>query len=290
MRAILRSCLALLIIAFAAVPLQAREVKVTFLVASDVYKLDGAGPRGGYARLNGVVSAERGRGAHVIYAFAGDLISPSLMSGFDQGEHTIALLNLVPPDVFVPGNHEFDFGPEVFFKRMGEAHFAKLAANLRDGKGAELPGFTDTKILEIDGVKIGVAGLITEETFTTARADAFVFTEAVGTGVATAKALRDAGADFVVAVGHTDRTQDRALFDTHAFDLILSGHDHDLMMQFDGRTAMAEPKEEAEYVMAVDVAFDVEEKDGKTTVKWWPEFRVIDTADVTPDPSSSARR
>jgi 2',3'-cyclic-nucleotide 2'-phosphodiesterase (5'-nucleotidase family) len=79
------------------------------------------------------------------------------------------------------------------------------------------------------------------------------------------------------------------MFDSGAFDLILSGHDHDLMMQFDGRTAMAEPKEEAEFVMAIDVAFDVAEKDGKRTLSWWPRFRVIDTAGVAPDAASQAK-
>jgi 2',3'-cyclic-nucleotide 2'-phosphodiesterase (5'-nucleotidase family) len=289
MRLLLRSCLALLLVVFVALPLQAREVKVTFLAASDVYKLDGSGPRGGYARLNGVVQAERGKGGHVIYAFAGDLISPSLLSGLDQGEHTVVLLNLVPPDIFVPGNHEFDFGPEVFLKRMGEARFPKLAANLRDGKGAVAPDFADTKMFEIDGVKIGVVGLISEETRVTASTGDFAFAPAVETGIAQAKALRESGADFLAAVGHIDRDQDRALFDAHAFDLILSGHDHDLMMQFDGRTAMVEAKEEAEYVMAVDVAFDVEEKDGTKTVKWWPQFRAIDTMGVAPDAASQAK-
>ncbi len=48
-------------------------------------------------------------------------------------------------------------------------------------------------------------------------------------------------------------------------------------------------REEAEFVTAVDVKFDIEEKDGKRTVKWFPNFRIIDTATVTPDPETQAK-
>src|SRR5947209_9319169 len=42
-------------------------------------------------------------GGHVVFAHGGDTISPSLMSGIDRGAHIITLLNLIPPDIFVPG-------------------------------------------------------------------------------------------------------------------------------------------------------------------------------------------
>src|SRR5215210_2469290 len=109
----------------------AETVGVTFLLANDTYNVENDGPRGGFARLNAVVKAERAKAGKVIYAHAGDLISPSLLSAFDKGEHTIALLNVAPPDIFVPGNHEYDFGPATFRQRMAEAKFPVLAANLQ---------------------------------------------------------------------------------------------------------------------------------------------------------------
>jgi 2',3'-cyclic-nucleotide 2'-phosphodiesterase (5'-nucleotidase family) len=289
MLALLRSCLALLLLVLAMGPLAAREVKVTFLLACDVYKLEGSGPRGGFARLNGAVNAERARGGNLVYAFAGDLISPSLLSGFDQGEHTIALLNLAPPDIFVPGNHEFDFGPDVFRKRMAEGKFPLLAANLRDAKGERIAGFADTRMLEIDGLKIGIVGLTADDSPVKSKPGDLRFTATIDTGAAQARALREQGADFVVAVVHANRDQDRRLFESRAYDLILTGDDHDLMVMYDGRTAMVESKEEAEYVTAVDVAFDVEEKDGRKTVAWWPAFRIVDTAVIAADPATQAR-
>ena len=79
----------------------------------------------------------------MLFAHGGDTLSPSLMSGIDHGAHIITLTNLITPDMFVPGNHEFDFGKEVFLRRMAEAHFPLFAANLRGPDGRPLPGFKD---------------------------------------------------------------------------------------------------------------------------------------------------
>lgn len=273
----------------AAVPALAEDVNLTLLLTNDIYKLDGAGERGGFARLAGVVEAERAKGGHMLYAHAGDTISPSLMSSFDQGRHVIDLLNTTPPDVFVPGNHEFDFGREVFQARMGEAKFPLFAANLMGPDGQPLPGFAASKIYEFGGARIGLVGLAADDSPVKSSPGDLKFLPSVETGIAEAARLREAGADLVVAVAHTNRAQDRALFESHAFDVILSGDDHDLALWFDGRSALVESKEEAEYVTAVDLAINVEEKDGRRSVKWWPNFRIIDTATVAPSAAAEAK-
>jgi 2',3'-cyclic-nucleotide 2'-phosphodiesterase (5'-nucleotidase family) len=73
-----------------------------------------------------------------------------------------------------------------------------------------------------------------------------------------------------------------------AIDLILTGHTHDLFINYDGRTAMVESSYDAHYVTAVDVAIDVKEKNGRRRTTWWPQFRVIDTATVAADPEVAA--
>lgn len=271
-------------------PALAETVNLTLVLTNDIYKVDNTSERGGFARLNAVVKAERAKGGNVIYAHAGDLISPSLLSGFDQGEHTIALTNIAPPDVFTPGNHEYDFGPDVFMKRMRQAKFPLFAANLRTKDGKPVEGFKDTEIKDIGGVKVGIVGATAEDSpVKSSPGDGLVFASTYDTVTAKAKELREQGADLVVAVVHASRTVDRQLFDSHLIDIILTGDDHDLALFFDGRTVMAESKEEAEFVTAIDVKVDVTEKDGKRSVKWYPNFRLIDTATVTPDPETQAK-
>lgn len=266
----------------------AETVDVTFLLINDIYKMSGK-TRGGFARLAAVVKAERAKGGNVLYVHAGDMISPSLMSGFDQGAHIIDLINTAPPDIFVPGNHEFDFGAEIFMKRMGEGKFPVLAANLRGADGKPVPGIEDTKMVTFGGAKIGIVGLTADDSPEKSSPGDLQFSDTVKTGIAQAKALKKAGADLIVVVTHANRTQDRALLASGAFDLILTGHDHDLMLFYDGRTAMAESKEEGEFVTAIDVTIDIQESDRGRRVKWWPNFRVIDTANIDPDPETQAK-
>lgn len=271
-------------------PAGAETVKLTFLLNNDIYKVDNTSGRGGFARLNAVVKAERAKGGNVIYAHAGDLISPSLLSGFDQGEHTIALINMAPPDIFTPGNHEYDFGGEVYLKRMQEAKFPIFAANLRDKNGQSIPGFKDTEILDVGGLKVGLVGLTAEDTPVKSRpGDGLTFQPTFDTAVARAKDLRAQGADLVVAVAHAARPIDMRLYESGDFDIILSGDDHDLALLYDGKTVLAESREEADFVTAIDVTADIVEKDGKRDVSWSPDFRIIDTATVTPDPETQAR-
>src|SRR6478609_5560721 len=138
----------------------ADSTKVTFILTNDIYQMDetlmaDGKRRGGFARLAAVVKAERAKGGHVVFAHGGDTLSPSLMSGIDQGAHVMVLTNAIKPDIFVPGNHEFDFGKAMFFQRMAEAKFPVFAANMRDADGKPLAGFKDRDIVSFDGVRVG---------------------------------------------------------------------------------------------------------------------------------------
>jgi 2',3'-cyclic-nucleotide 2'-phosphodiesterase (5'-nucleotidase family) len=240
-------------------------------------------PRGGFARLAAVVKAERAKGGHVVFAHAGDTLSPSLMSGLDRGAHIITLTNMVPPDIFVPGNHEFDFGKATFLQRMGEAKFPLYAANLRAPDGAPVPGVRDRSVVVFDGVRIGLTGVTLDDTPRVSSSEDLRFTPTVDTLKAQADALRREGADIVVGVAHADQAQDIAIIASRSVDLLLSGHDHDLRIEFDGRNALVESSYDAHYVVAIDVRIQVSERDGRRLATWWPQFRVIDTATVVPD-------
>lgn len=264
------------------------NVDVTFLLVNDIYELGDPDGRGGFAKVNGLVNAERAKGGNLIYVHAGDMISPSLLSGFDQGEHTVTLTNLAAPDIFVPGNHEFDFGADVFLERMAALDSTIMAANLRGADGGPIEGIVDTEIRDVDGVMIGIIGLAAEDSPVKSSPGDLQFASTVETGLAKAAELREAGADLIVVVTHAARSVDRALFDTGAFDVILTGDDHDLMVFYDGRTAMVESYNEGDFVTAVDLSITVEMDDGDRDVSWWPNFRLMDTATTEADPETVA--
>jgi Calcineurin-like phosphoesterase len=128
-------------------PADAAPNNATFslLLVNDIYKSSDNKGRGGFAKLAAVVKSERARGIPMLFCHAGDAFSPSLLSGFDQGAHIVELTNLIRPDVFVPGNHEFDFGVDVFRQRMREANFPFFAANIRQQDGSPFPGIPELR-------------------------------------------------------------------------------------------------------------------------------------------------
>ncbi len=275
----------------------AESVDVTFLLISDIYEMASAkSKRGGFARVNAIAKAERAKGGNLVYAHAGDFLSPSLLSGFDKGEHIVDLTNVSPPDIVVPGNHEFDFGKEAFLKRIGELKSKILSANLRRADGSKVDGIDDTMMLTfgdasdpMKSVKIGIVGLTLEDSPALSSPGDLKFANSMETANAAAKALKEQGADVLVAILHEDIAIDREFYNSGKFDFVLSGHDHDLTVNYNGRSVLAESRAEGDLVVAIDVKFSIKEKRGKRRVKWWPNFRIIDSATVTPDADTLAK-
>ncbi|PWB89200.1 bifunctional metallophosphatase/5'-nucleotidase [Methylocystis sp. MitZ-2018] len=263
-----------------------RVVNLTFVVFSDIYEMAERDGRGGFARIAGALKAERAKAKNIIVAHAGDTLSPSLTSSVDQGAHIIDLLNRVGLDVFTPGNHEFDFGEAVFRQRMGEAKFALLAANLRDASGRALPGFADSKIIDVDGVKVGIFGLTDDESARRSSPESLKLLPAIETAKREAQALRDAGADLVVVVTHSEWQDDLRLAKLGPIDIVLSGHDHNLFVAYDGRAAIGETQADGVNLVAIDVEMRIAADGVK---RWTPKFRIIDTADVAPDAAIAER-
>ncbi|KQT88727.1 bifunctional UDP-sugar hydrolase/5'-nucleotidase [Methylobacterium sp. Leaf466] len=274
--------------AHAAIRAPVQEPTFTLLLVNDVYRMAEHEGRGGFPRLTAVVRAERARGVPMLYAHAGDSLSPSLMSGFDRGAHIVELLNIAPPDIFVPGNHEFDFGPAVFVQRMGEANFPVFAANLRDAGGQRLHGLRDSTLVTLGGVKVGLLGLTLSTTAEKSSPGDLVFEPELQAIAREAPALRAAGADLVVCVAHTGRALDEAILATGLVDILLSGHDHDLVVRYDGQRAMVESSFDARFVTALDVFATVTGQGKTRQVAWRPSFRIHDTSTVPPDPEAAA--
>jgi 2',3'-cyclic-nucleotide 2'-phosphodiesterase (5'-nucleotidase family) len=260
----------------------------TLLLVNDIYQMGGVGGRGGFARLAAIVRAERARGNPVLYAHAGDAFSPSLMSGFDQGSHIVELLNVMPPDVFVPGNHEFDFGQATYAKRRAESKFAYFAANLRGPDGTPLPGHQDHRLFQLGPLKVGVFGVALAASPLMSTTGDLKFGDEMAAVHAQSKLLREQGADLVVAVAHTDFARDLEIMRSRLVDVLLTGHDHDLRLVYDNRVVMVESGEEGEFVTAIDIHATVGEKDGKRSITWRPSFRLLDSTTVAPDPEAQA--
>ena len=271
-----------------AAPLGAETVKLTLLGVGDVYNFEEEDGRGGFARLNAVALAERAANPNTLYLFDGDMLSPSLQSGFDKGQNTIDFTNLVPFDLAVPGNHEFDFGPENFIEKMKASKYPWAAINITNADGSPVEGLGGVMMKEVGGLKVALIPVAQDTSPEVSSTGSLKFLPTMETGVAAAKKAREDGADIVVGVVQTDWQNDRALMASKAFDVILSGDDHSYATAYDGVTAYVETSIDGQYLSPVDLLVEVGEQDGKRMISWTPIFRFIDTAAVEPHPESKA--
>ncbi len=266
----------------------AAPVELTIVHFNDLDRMQESGGQGGIARLAAVIEAERANNDNVLVTFAGDAISPSLMSGFDQGAHMIELLNQLDLTAMAIGNHEYDFGPEVAKQRIAEANFPMLGANNIDSDGQIIDGAQASILVEVGPYQVGIFGLTTLGTVVKSSPGPVTFRPVEEVAAEQSAALREAGADLVIALAHTDTAEDRALLRQGAVDMLLSGDDHQLRLDFSGDVLFAESGEQADWVTMIDLTLDEVEQRGSMRFTWSPSFRIMNTAHVAPDAELAA--
>ncbi|HEV8475037.1 MAG TPA: bifunctional UDP-sugar hydrolase/5'-nucleotidase [Methylomirabilota bacterium] len=230
---------------------------VTLLQINDAYVLEpvDGGRRGGMARLGTLLTRIRAQRPHVVFAHAGDALSPSPMSTVLRGEHMIAVLNALGLDVATFGNHEFDFGPDVLRRRMAESRFTWLSANVVErGTARPFGGAETARLLARGPFTIGLFGLTTTDTATTSAGGPDVeFRDPQAAGRDAAADLRRRGAHLVVAVTHQHLRADRELAATADVDVVLGGHEHEPLIAEEAKAVITKAGSDARYLVQVDV-------------------------------------
>jgi 5'-nucleotidase len=105
-----------------------------------------------------------------LFLSAGDNIGASLFaSAVDKDQPTIDVLNALGLAASAVGNHEFDGGFADLTDRVIDggknAAWPYLGANVYK-KGTTTPALDEYTVIDVDGVKVGVVGVVTEETAT----------------------------------------------------------------------------------------------------------------------------
>jgi 2',3'-cyclic-nucleotide 2'-phosphodiesterase (5'-nucleotidase family) len=212
----------------------AQAQRVGFLTFNDVYELQGvdSGTRGGAAAVATVEHQVMAFDPHTLVLFAGDLLSPSVMSNAFKGKQMVEALNRLGVDYATLGNHEFDFGLSVLKQRIQESDFTWLSSNILDSAtGKPIAGTQPDAIVDVNGVKIGLFGVAYDFSSILADASAVTFKDPITTAQAEVKKLKAEGAQYIVALTHEAKAQDCELSaKVSGIDLIVGGHDHAAMM------------------------------------------------------------
>src|SRR5690606_931739 len=217
----------------------ASAAQITLLHFNDAYDLPPVDEElGGFDRLATLIDQYRAQHPNALVLFAGDLISPSLASSVFYGSQMIQGMNVIGVDYAAFGNHEWDFGDAVLQERIAESEFTWLSTNVLWRMGL-YPGTQTTALVEVDGVKVGLVGLVSrgEET----RCVDPIVAARIG-----AERLKAQGAEVIVALTHLTIAEDRALLAAvPEIDVVLGGHDHDVTTEWVGRQFISKAGSEA---------------------------------------------
>ena len=258
---------------------------VTILGTSDIhghfvpwdYASDKENTRGSLSQIATKVKAIRKEQENLILVDAGDTIQGNFVETFKDEKISPMMLgfNEMDYDVWVLGNHEFDFGLKVLNRALTQFEGNALAGNIEKTDGNPfLPSFT---IVERNGIKIGVIGMDTPMTQVfaegTNRLGGMVFTNPTIEVKKVISKIKDK-VDSIVLVAHMGIDNENNKSDTGVADIananpeldaIVAGHMH---VKIDKAVVngviITEPGKYGQSLSRIDLQFT--EKNGKFTL------------------------
>jgi 2',3'-cyclic-nucleotide 2'-phosphodiesterase (5'-nucleotidase family) len=123
--------------------------------------LPGTPKLGGAAQLGTLINQIRKRDKTVFLFDTGDMFT-GMLSNLTRGEALMEMMTTMRYDAMAIGNHEFDYGSDNFEKQMYRVPFPVLGANIFY-KGTNHRYSRPYTILERDGVRLGVIGIIGQD-------------------------------------------------------------------------------------------------------------------------------
>lgn len=272
----------------------AQEVNIKLLGTSDVhgrivpwsYGADIEDKSGSYAQIATYVKDVRKNNKNVVLVEVGDAIQDNQIDVFAKDkkyykDHPIPkVLNEMNYDIFVLGNHEFNFGMKALDEILKDIKAKKLTANFYHKKNDKR--YIDaTTIIEKDGVKLGIIGLSTpmsakfEED--TGNLKDMKFTSPTEEARTQVEKLKAKGVDAIIAVTHMGIDNENNIPDTgmrdvinavDGIDVVIAGHMHkDVPSETIKNTLITEPHRYGTVVSEVDLTFDINDKKEVKLVK-----------------------
>ncbi|WP_142846719.1 bifunctional UDP-sugar hydrolase/5'-nucleotidase [Telmatospirillum sp. J64-1] len=192
------TCTSLLIGAFSLSPAWAGEVTLVF--TSTMADIEPVADEGSLPQLATLLHKEREVGP-TLFLHGGASLAAGVLSSFDKGSHMIDLLNDLQPDAMAVTKRDLAFGEDELTLRSYEARFPFLSANAIDREtGKVLEGLEQDLLLERGGVKIGVVAATSPELTIQYIVPRIEVQPPAQTVTDRAQALREAGAQAVVAI------------------------------------------------------------------------------------------
>ena len=200
---------------------------------------------------------------------AGDVVHGTTFATISRGESVIDVMNQMGFDAMTAGNHDFNYGYQRLVELNNRANFPILASNVINQDGSHI--IDSDKIIEIDGVKIGIFGLATEETKTKsspANTEGLTFANSIETAQNEVNNLRNQGAQIIICLSHlgedkeSKETSTMIAENVEGIDLIIDGHSHTELQngRYVGNTLIAQAKAHGYFIGDVTLLLDKDNK------------------------------
>ncbi|MBO1680075.1 bifunctional metallophosphatase/5'-nucleotidase [Bittarella massiliensis (ex Durand et al. 2017)] len=218
----------------------AEDTVITVLHTNDVHgAVVSDDSHAGLDYLAGMKNAMKANGQNVLLVDAGDYSQGTPFVADSKGQSAIKIMNEVGYDAAALGNHEFDYSLDEISANIKAAKFDILNANIEDPEEI-IPGLSDlnkAKVVNFNGVKVGIFALNTPETFELSQPAKVGKLNFHGNDLSqfaqeTVNNLRNTeGCDVVIALCHLGESSakwsSRELAqNVTGIDLIVDGHDH----------------------------------------------------------------
>ncbi|MEQ9812653.1 MAG: 5'-nucleotidase C-terminal domain-containing protein [Azospirillaceae bacterium] len=269
-----------------ATPVLAQDLReaagLTIFHINDIYIIDN------FPELMTLIEEGSAGDATAIVTVGGDFLSPSLLSGLDQGQNMITMFNSIGVDYAVFGNHEFDFGPDIAAERIAESEFPWLGTNVLGADGEPFGGSVAYEMFEAGPYTVGLFGVLTPETAELSSPGENVeITDIYAASEEAVAYLQEQGADVIIALTHLTIADDRALAASiDGIDVILGGHDHDPMSIFENGVLIHKSGSDGEFLGTIHLAISESEgRDGPVVDVAPTSWEVATTSGVTGEAS-----
>lgn len=190
----------------------------------------------GYASVAAAKAYYESLGANVLLFDAGDTLHGYPIANLSEGENIVEFMNAAGYDAMTPGNHDFNYGAARLIELEKLMDFPLLSANFTTEAGNAV--FKASTIIEIGGLKVGVVGISTPETATKTNplnvaGYSFNPDDMIKLVQAQIDALEQAGADYIIALGHLGIDDESApwrsadiIAGVSGLDAFIDGHSH----------------------------------------------------------------
>ncbi|CAH1112590.1 unnamed protein product [Psylliodes chrysocephalus] len=185
---------------------------------------------GGFSRLYKQITTLFEKKPKSILLNAGDNFQGTLYYSIGKWNITQEFMNKLPIDATVLGNHEFDDGIKGVVPFIKALKSPVVTSNIDDSLEPSIQGlYKKSTVIERDGKKIGIIGVITSECAQIANTGKLsFFQESVSVNAEAERLVREEGVYTIIVLSHSGYDVDKIIAQnaSERISLIVGGHSH----------------------------------------------------------------